>query len=69
MAQGIESAVPVGVFSTQAKAIDHGRKVAPDNERLVWVEKFVVDDPGFYGDVPESEYIVWTNSSTQVKIL
>ena len=56
MVAGDVEVCAMGIFSTLKKAKEHSEKLGEKGRRM-WIEKFVVDDPGFYED--ESEYIVW----------
>ena len=55
MIKGDIADTAMGIFSTLEKAIEFSKSVG--DARPMWVEKFVVDDPGFYEE--ESDYIVW----------
>lgn len=51
----------LAAFSTLEAAKDHVPKVGYSGP--MWIEKFCVDDPGFYK--PASEYIVWKSGGPQ----
>lgn len=57
MCIGIKRACPLGIFTSLEKAIEHSGKIG--GALPMWIEKFVVDDPGFYEY--EEDYVVWTN--------
>ena len=59
MIKGDVADTPMGVFSTRVAAREFVRSVG--DARPMWIEKFVVDQPGFYED--EDEYIVWKSVS------
>lgn len=50
-------AIPLGIFTTLEQATNHAGKVGSTHS--LWVERFVVDDPGFYEH--EDEFVVWKN--------